>query len=305
MAETLERVTAAKPSTPRSIFVFRFASTFVLWSIALGIIFSGYEIAFFGLIGTLGLLSLWEFYGMLDHKRLPNFKITAMICGAVMLCGSFYYYSRIGPGHSYDFEMAVLLFFLLTVFTRQMFDGLRDDAPLRTMAYTIFGLLYVLWLYNFITKIVYVTPRAPDGAVTGQFYVFYCIAITKFSDMGAYVTGSLIGRHALVPHISPKKTWEGFFGALAFSLLASIGLFELMPGHLSVLTLTHSIVLGLLLGFAAVIGDLAESMVKRSTGVKDSGNMLPGIGGALDLIDSLLFTAPLLFFYLRLVIRVP
>ena len=171
------------------------------------------------------------------------------------------------------------------------------------MAYTLFGLLYVLWLYNFITKIVYVTPRTPNGAMTGQFYVFYCIAITKFSDMGAYLTGSLIGQHPLVPHISPKKTWEGFFGALAFSLLASVGLFALMPGHLSVLTWTHAVVLGLLLGFAAVIGDLAESIVKRSTGVKDSGNMLPGIGGALDLVDSLLFTAPLLFFYLRLVIR--
>src|SRR5713101_1247807 len=95
MAETLERVAAPKSATPRSVFIFRFASTIVLWSIALGIIFSGYEIAFFALIGTLGMLSLWEFYGMLDHKALPNFKITAMICGAVMLCGSFYYYSRI------------------------------------------------------------------------------------------------------------------------------------------------------------------------------------------------------------------
>ena len=277
----------------------------VLWTVALLIIFSGYELAFYALIGTVGMIALWEFYGMLDHKGLPNFKITAMICGAAMLVGSFYYFSHYGPARSYDYEMAVLLFFLLTVFTRQMFDGLRDDAPLRTMAYTLFGLLYVLWLYNFITKIVYVTPRAPNGAVTGQFYVFYCIAITKFSDMGAYLTGSAIGRHKLVPHISPKKTWEGFFGALAFSLLASVGLFALMPGQLSVLTWTHAIVLGLLLGFAAVIGDLAESIVKRSTGVKDSGNMLPGIGGALDLVDSLLFTAPLLFFYLRLVIRVP
>jgi phosphatidate cytidylyltransferase len=312
MAETLERVAATKPSTPRSVFIFRFGSTIVLWSLALGIIFSGYDIAFFALIGTLGLLALWEFYGMLDHKGLPNFKITAMICGAVMLCGSFYYY-RIDPAraapnshfasHSYDFEVAVLLFFLLTVFTRQMFDGLRDDAPLRTMAYTIFGLLYVLWLYNFITKIVYVVPRSPTGAVTGQFYVLYLVAITKFSDMGAYLTGSLIGRHPLIPHISPKKTWEGFFGALAFSLLASLGLWKLMPLHLPGLSFTHAIVLGLLLGFAAVIGDLAESIIKRSTGVKDSGNLLPGIGGALDLVDSLLFTAPLLFFYLRLVIR--
>jgi phosphatidate cytidylyltransferase len=304
MSATLES-SETQPVTRRSVFILRFASTITLWTVALLIIFSGYELAFFALIGTVGLIALWEFYAMLDHKGLPNFKITAMICGAAMLIGSFYYFSHYGPARSYDYEMAVLLFFLLTVITRQMFDGLRDDAPLRTMAYTLFGLLYVLWLYNFITKIVYVTPRAPNGAVTGQFYVFYCIAITKFSDMGAYLTGSLVGRHPLVPHISPKKTWEGFAGALAFSLLASVGLFALMPGHLSVLTWTHSIALGLLLGFAAVIGDLAESIIKRSTGVKDSGNMLPGIGGALDLVDSLLFTAPLLFFYLRLVIRVP
>ena len=304
MSATLEQ-REAKPVTLRSVFILRFASTVTLWTVALVIVFSGYELAFYALIGTVGMIALWEFYGMLDHKGLPNFKITAMISGAVMLVGSFYYFAKWGPARSYDFELAVLLFFLLTVFTRQMFESLRDDEPLRTMAYTLFGLLYVLWLYNFITKIVYVTPRAPDGTVTGQFYVFYCIAITKFSDMGAYLTGSLLGRHPLVPHISPKKTWEGFFGALAFSLLASIGLFALMPGHFSVLTWPHAIVLGLLLGFAAVIGDLAESIIKRSTGVKDSGNMLPGIGGALDLIDSLLFTAPLLFFYLRLVIRVP
>ena len=94
-----------------------------------------------------------------------------------------------------------------------------------------------------------------------------------------------------------------FFDALA-GLFAAL-LFAIMPGHLSMLSWSHAIVLGLLLGFAAVIGDLAESIIKRSAGVKDSGNFLPGIGGALDLIDSLLFTAPLLFFYLRLVIRVP
>ena len=293
-----------KPITAKLTFLFRFASTIAMWSVALLIIFSGYEIAFFGLIAAFGLLMLWEFYGMLDHKGLPNFKITAMVCGAIMLCGSFYYFSTIGPGQSYDFEVAVLLGFLLTVFARQMFTRLRDDAPLRTMAYTLFGLLYVVWLFNFVTKIIYVVPRSPSGEVTGQFYALYLIAITKFSDMGAYLTGSVFGKHMMVPHISPKKSWEGFAGALVFSLLASWGLFKLMPAQLSALTWTHATILGLLLGFAAVIGDLAESIIKRSTGVKDSGNFLPGIGGALDLIDSLLFTAPLLFFYLRLVIRV-
>jgi len=221
-----------------------------------------------------------------------------------MLAGSFHYFSTIGPASSYDFELMMLLFFLLTMFARQMFARLRHDEPLQTMAYTLFGLLYVLWLFNFTTKILYLTPRAASGIVSGQFYVLYLIAVTKFSDMGAYLTGSAIGRHLMSPHISAKKTWEGFFGALALALLCSLALFKLMPGHLSMLTWTHATILGLLLGFAAVIGDLAESIIKRSTGVKDSGNFLPGIGGALDLVDSLLFTAPLMFFYLRLVIRV-
>src|SRR5438067_12404573 len=299
-------VEQAEPSTvtPRSVFIVRFITTIALWSVALVIAFSGYELAFYALICAFGLIALWEFYGMLDHRSLPNFKVTGMICGTVMLVGSFYYFAKIGPAQSYDFETAVLLFFLLTVFARQMFARQRHDQPLQTMAYTLFGLLYVLWQFNFITKIVYVMPRSSSGAVTGQFYVLYLIAVTKFSDMGAYLTGSVIGRHLMVPHISAKKTWEGFFGALVFALLCSLALFKLMPDHLSALTWTHATILGLLLGFAAVIGDLAESIIKRSTGVKDSGNILPGIGGALDLVDSLLFTAQLLFFYLRLVVRV-
>ncbi len=304
MPATLEQA-ETKPIVTRSTFLFRFISTIVLWSVALVIAFSGYEFAFYALICAFGLIALWEFYRMLDHRGLPNFKITAMICGAVMLSGSFYYFAKMGPARSYDFEVAVLVFFLLTVFARQMFARLRDDEPLQTMAYTLFGLLYVLWLFNFMTKIVYLTPRSSSGAVTGQFYCLYLIAVTKFSDMGAYLVGSAVGRHLMIPHISAKKTWEGFFGALAFALLASLILFKLMPGHLAALNWTHATVLGLLLGFAAVVGDLAESIIKRSTGVKDSGNFLPGIGGALDLVDSLLFTAPLLFFYLRLVIRVP
>jgi len=232
MSATLEQ-TETTAVTRRSIFVLRFISTIALWSIALLIAFSGFEILFWLLISLFGMIGL-----------------------------------------------------------------------LQTMAYTLFGLLYVLWLFNFITKIVYLTPPLSNGVLTGQFYVLYLIAVTKFADMGAYLTGSAIGRHLMVPHISAKKTWEGFFGALGFALFCSLALFKLMPGHLSALTWTHATILGLLLGFAAVIGDLAESIIKRSTGVKDSGNLLPGIGGALDLLDSLLFTAPLLFFYLRLVIHV-
>src|SRR5882724_12525038 len=190
MPATLEQ-TGTNATTSRSVFILRFSSTIALWTIALVIMFTGYEILFWLLISLFGMIGLWEFYRMLDHKGLPNFKFTGMICGAVLLAGSFYYFSKIGPAHSYDFEVAVLLFFLLTVFGRQMFARLRHDEPLQTMAYTLFGLLYVLWLFNFITKIVYLTPRSSTGQVTGQFYVLFLIAVTKFSDMGAYLTGSV------------------------------------------------------------------------------------------------------------------
>jgi phosphatidate cytidylyltransferase len=287
------------------VFLRRFSSTVVLWSVALWIILSGFELGFLFLIGGLGLLGLWEYYKMLDSKRLPNFKYLGMLCGLILSGGSFYYFRRVGPEQSYDFEVATLLFFMLVVFARQMFQKTRDISPLETMAYTVFGLFYVPWLFSFMTKIVYILPRDDVGQVTGHFYVLWLILVTKFSDMGAYITGSLIGKHPLVPHISPKKTWEGFFGALGFSVLGGCGLLALIPEKLSVLSQTDAVFLGLILGFAAVVGDLAESIIKRSADVKDSGNFLPGIGGALDLIDSLLFTAPLLFFYLRFVVGVP
>jgi len=286
------------------VFLSRLASTLVLWTAVLWTIFSGYEQGFFVLLSAVGLGALWEFYRMLDHKRLPNFKIVGMVCGAVMLGGSYYYYRSVGPSRSYDWEMISLVGFMLTVFTRQMFKGSQDVSPLPTMAFTLFGLLYVIWMFNFVNKIVYLLPRSADLHVTGQFYVLYLIVVTKFSDMGAYLTGTVIGKHKMVPHISPKKTWEGFFGALLFSLLGSYAMYQLMPRHLSLLNWTHATVLGLVLGFSAIVGDLAESILKRSTDTKDSGQFLPGIGGALDLIDSLLFTAPLLFFYLRVVIGV-
>src|SRR5579862_239158 len=293
----------AAPASNRLVFLSRLGSSVVLWALALYIIFSGWEIGFFFLIGSVGMLGLWEFYTILDNKKLPNFKIIGMLCGLILICGSFYYFRKVGPAQSYDFEVAVILLFMLIVFSRQMFEAMRSVSPLETMAYTIFGLLYVPWLFNFLTKIVYVVPRE-NGMVMGQFYVLYLIVITKFSDMGAYLVGSVIGKHKLVPHISPKKTWEGFFGALAFSTLGSLGMVALLRGHLSRINPFHAVILGLILGFAAIIGDLAESLVKRSTESKDSGKLLPGIGGALDLIDSVLFTAPLLYFYLRLVLHV-
>src|ERR1051325_10777321 len=105
MSVTLEQ-TGTNVITSRSAFILRFASTVALWTIALLIMFSGYEVLFWLLISLFGMIGLWEFYRMLDHKGLPNFKITAMICGAVMLAGSFYYFYKTVPHGSSDFKVA-------------------------------------------------------------------------------------------------------------------------------------------------------------------------------------------------------
>ena len=283
----------------------RLVSTLILWVLVLGTILSGYEQLFFITIAGIGLLGLWEYFEMLDRRGVPNFKLTALITAVIFLAGSFITFRSYGPEKSYDFEIAVLVLFLLVVFGRQMFRRTRDQNPLETMAYTLFGLLYIPWLFNFLSNIVYLAPRDPSGETIGQYYVLYLLLVTKFSDMGAYLTGSFLGRHKLVPHISPHKSWEGLAGAILFAVGGSFGLWYLIPDKLAVFGPRDLLILGVLLGFAAVIGDLAESIVKRSAEAKDSGGLLPGIGGVLDLIDSLLFTAPILFFYMRLVLGLP
>jgi phosphatidate cytidylyltransferase len=287
----------------RGRFARRLLSAIAMWAIALCVIFSGNEVIFLVLIASLGLAGLWEYFQMIEQSGMRCFKAFGMACGAACFIGSFLALRTNSQSAAYDFEMFVLLFFLLGVFARQMFRQTTKHAPLETMAYTLFGLLYVAWLFNFLTKIVYVIPRSPHGETMGQFYVLYLVVVTKFSDMGAYLIGSRIGRHRMIPHISPAKTWEGFFGSLIFAILGSISLVLLMPGQLAWLNLAHAAILGVVIGVAAMVGDLGESIIKRSTGVKDSGAVLPGIGGMLDLIDSLLFTAPLLFFYLRFLVR--
>ena len=103
----------------------------------------------------------------------------------------------------------------------------------------------------------------------------------------------------MIPRISPGKTWEGFAGAILTSLAISVAMTYLMRPHIPALSFADSIILGLLLPLVSVVGDLAESVVKRDASIKDSGKTIPGIGGALDLIDSILFTAPVLYFYLQ------
>ena len=187
-----------------------------------------------------------------------------------------------------------MLIFLLGILSRQVFDR-SQTTPVLTMAVTFFGIFYVVWLLNFVTRLVYFSDEGRE-----PFLLLYLLLVTKVTDIGAYLAGSLFGRHKMLPEVSPKKTWEGFIAGVCCSVGASYGLISFFPERLVMIGKEWAIFLGLVISLVSVVGDLAESVMKRDTQVKDSGGFIPGIGGALDLIDSVLFTAPVLYLFLQL-----
>jgi phosphatidate cytidylyltransferase len=282
-----------------SVFFSRLLSTLTLWAVCWATITFAFEPGFWLLLGLLSLAALSEFFALLSAGNLPHFRKTGLFLGGLLTVGSFATAHRWGCDFSLQFEIAALALSVLWIFVRQIARSPQGPQPLAPIAYTFLGIAYVPFLASFMTQLVYLTPRTAEGMLTGQYYVLFLAVVTKFSDCGAYVTGSLVGRHPMIPQISPKKTWEGFAGALLFSMLGAWGLLHFLGDRLSLLSLKSGLALGLAFSVIAVLGDLAESVVKRSTGTKDSGHFIPGIGGAMDLIDSLLFTGPILYFFLR------
>ena len=293
----------ATPPSRAAVFVRRLGSTVVLWAVVLWTIFSPNHAitnwVFLAILLTLAGLGLREFYDLVERRGLGCFRRWGLVAGLTLMVSTFLYFTGLIP-HAHaelaakanDFEIGIIVVFVLGLCIRRFLDRSTTDG-LAAMSTTLFGLMYVPWLLNFLQKIVFLP------GIDGRYYVLFFILVTKLSDVGAYVTGSLLGRHKMIPRISPGKTWEGFAGALVFSTAASV-LFAQFLGHrLAGMNLGHAVLLGLLLSAAAVVGDLIESLLKREAGVKDSGRLLPGIGGVLDLLDSLLFNAPLMYLYLR------
>jgi phosphatidate cytidylyltransferase len=293
---------STKPPISRGkIFLRRLASSVALWTIVLLAIFSENKFVsdyFFLLIMfLLAGAGLVEFYDLAKKIGLPCYKAWGIFGGLLLTTSTFFYLSgamgtKVAPAEANDFETSYLVLFVLGLCVRQFISKSNPEA-ITAISTTLFGLMYVPWLLNFIQKINFYP------AIEGRFYVFYFILVTKFSDLGAYVTGSLIGKHKMIPRISPGKTWEGFGGAIVISTLVSVVYVTLAGGRLKNMTVPHAVVLGIILSSTAVIGDLIESLFKREAGVKDSGRLFPGIGGILDLMDSLLFNAPLMYLYLR------
>lgn len=299
----------APPVSKAKVFARRLFSTLLLWGVVLSALFSGIKFienyVFLLIMVVLAGAGLAEFYGLVEKEGMVCFKRWGILGGALLMAGTFGHFQHWfgktdSPARVNDFEVIFLILFVLGLCLLQFLSKTNTKGIL-AISTTIFGLMYVPWLLNFIQKIHFFPGL--DG--NGKYYVLYFILVTKFSDSGAYAVGSLIGRHKMIPRISPGKTWEGFAGAIVVSTGASV-LFAYLAGpRLPGMNLRDAILLGILLSVAAVVGDLIESLFKREAGVKDSGKFFPGIGGVLDLLDSLLFNAPLMYLYLRHVLTNP
>jgi len=295
---------AATASTPSKVRVFlrRLTSTVILWTVILVGLFSGNEMISDGvclvLLIFLAITGLAEFYGLAEKRGYTCFQGCGIVGGVLLLVGTFFHLTtkyfgiNDSPARANDFETGFLILFVLGLCVRQ-FVSKTNTTGILTIATTLFGLMYVPWLLNFIQKINFFI------GVDGKYFLLYFILVTKFSDMGAYAVGSLIGQHKMIPRISPGKTWEGFGGAILVSTGASLAFVHFFGAHMYGMNSLHAIILGVVLSSTAVIGDLIESLFKREAAVKDSGQLFPGIGGILDLLDSLLFNAPIMYLYLR------
>jgi phosphatidate cytidylyltransferase len=295
------------PSSKLKTFLRRLFSFVVLWTIILAALFSANRLVsnyiFLAIILFLAVSGLAEFYGLVAKRDLVCFKNWGLFGGVLLMIGTFLNLTGVlgtsgSPARVNDFETSFLILFVLGLCLRQFFSR-SNTAGILAISTTLFGLMYVPWLLNFIQKINFFP------GVDGHFYLLYFVLVTKFSDSGAYVVGSLIGRHKMIPRISPGKTWEGFGGAIAGSMLASVLFVYFLNDKMRGMNWTHACLLGCILGVAAVVGDLIESIFKREAGVKDSGHFFPGIGGILDLLDSLLFNAPIMYLYLRHILTAP
>ncbi len=296
----------AKPSKA-IVFARRTLSTVGLWGLIAFIFASHKSLGMICLVDGLTMIAIVEYFRMMRAANAPCFPRFGIALAAFYTGYLSWFFYQGGKTVPPDIDAFAIFLAVAVPFAMQLRHPIKGLESLTGIAINLMGFVYVPFLFHFSTRLTFMPAGANPGdgilGTSGAFLLLWLLTVTKFTDMGAYIVGSMLGRHKMIPHVSPGKTWEGFVGALFFPQLAACGLYGWFPQHLAILGgWPHVIFLGFLLSVLAVIGDLAESVVKRALNAKDSGRMLPGIGGSLDLIDSICFTAPALYFYIKWVL---
>ena len=257
----------------------RVISGLVLIPVVLGIVQYGSPLLFLALVIASVLVGWMEYCKLIRHVGI---QINPIVGGILCLLLVFCFYRN-------DFYLVWLAVCLMSLFITWYASGSALEDALNQVAYSFLGVVYVSGLMGYFILL--------HGMDYGNYILFYLFMVIWSGDIAAYYVGKNIGKTPLAPKISPGKTLEGsgagLIGSIAGGIAAKYLFFEALP-------LSHCLIMALLCGTMGQIGDLAESLFKRRAGVKDSGSLIPGHGGVLDRLDSLMFAGPAFYIYHKL-----
>jgi phosphatidate cytidylyltransferase len=244
------------------------------------------QYTFSGLFSIMLFFCLKEFYGLLNTHKKENISIIYNSSGGVLLFISTGLYAS--GTLSYAIFAVYLLYWVILLVSRLY---IKPADPLIQIAYIFLGQCYIAFPFALLNFLAF--PPYPHGVAYYPLFLLSLFVFIWLNDTGAFTIGMLFGKHRLFPRISPKKSWEGFFGGLFFSMASSL----LFAAYEPLISYCHWISIAVLVALFSTWGDLIESLIKRTLGIKDSGNALPGHGGFLDRLDSLLLAvyAPILY----------
>jgi phosphatidate cytidylyltransferase len=249
-------------------------------------------------------MTIWEFTGLVNERE--HVTVNRFICtvaGVYLFFAMTYYCSDLYAGVAKSVVFIPYLITIVYLLISELY--LRQDDPVQDWAYTMLSQMYIALPLSLLNVLAF-TANASDMVVFNTLLPLSVFVFLWVNDTGAYCVGSLLGRHKLFPRISPAKSWEGSIGGAVFVLAVAwlIGSYDNMlildaeTSHSPMLSIPEWLGLGLVVVIFGTWGDLVESLFKRTLGIKDSGNILPGHGGMLDRFDSSLLAIPAAVVYL-------
>ena len=271
----------------------RILSTVLLWAIIFaGLWFFGVHAAV-ALITLLTALTLHEFYSLTEKMGCKPFRLLGLLFCVLMVAAPYYATEYLFDGEELPGLVPGLLALATVLFSAGIL-GMRDHTKrIESLAASLLGLLYVPFMLHYLVRLLLLFAEPSVGLALTLWVVF----VSKFCDIGALLTGLAFGRHKMAPNISPKKTWEGAIGGVLVSAGVGAAFARFFESSLpDVLTPVSAALIGAGLAVTTIFSDLIESAMKRRADIKDTGKLIPGIGGAFDLTDSLILTAPVAYF---------
>ena len=273
------------------MFVARTILTFVLLAVIGGLLWldhaCGIDVGFNLIVFAAVVLSVQEFYDLSRQRGYTPFSIWGTACAGGMVLADWLGHRNVHP--EWHWMGIVAFVFLSGLFILQGWLAARKEGVV-SMALTAMGIVYVWGLAHFLVRLYYFEP-----AKIGINGVLLTVAVVKAGDIFAYLAGSQFGRHRPFQHISPKKSWEGYAGGLIASVIAAV----LIGPALMPMSWKAALIFAIPVAVFGHLGDLAESVIKRDLNAKDSAVRLPGLGGVLDVVDSLLLSGPVAFYILE------